>query len=48
LLAISGNLDLQVPPDDDLHAIEKAMIFGGNSNYTIEKTPRIEYLFQLQ
>jgi uncharacterized protein len=46
LLAINGSLDLQVPPKEDLEAIEKAMIFGGNSHYTIEEIPGLNHLFQ--
>jgi len=46
LLALNGELDLQVPPDENLHAIEKSMIFGGNSNYKIEMIPKLNHLFQ--
>jgi fermentation-respiration switch protein FrsA (DUF1100 family) len=46
LLAINGSLDLQVPPKENLQAIEKALIFGGNSSYTIEELPGLNHLFQ--
>jgi len=46
LLAINGSLDLQVPPRENLQAIEKAMIFGGNPNYTVEELPGLNHLFQ--
>ena len=46
LLAINGSLDLQVPPKENLQAIEKALIFGGNSRYTIEELPGLNHLFQ--
>ena len=46
LLAIAGSLDLQVPPEEDLHAIEKAMIFAGNSHYRVEEFPGLNHLFQ--
>lgn len=46
LLALNGSLDLQVPPKENLRAIEKAMIFGGNSHYTIEEIPGVNHLFQ--
>ena len=46
LLAINGSLDLQVPPKENLQAIEKALIFGGNSNYMIEELPGLNHLFQ--
>src|ERR1035437_654047 len=36
LLALNGSLDIQVPSKENLEAIEKALIFGGNSSYTIE------------
>lgn len=46
LLAINGSLDLQVPPEENLQAIEKALIFGGNSDYVIEELPGLNHLFQ--
>ena len=46
LLAINGSLDLQVPPKENLEAIEKALIFGGNSSYMIEELPGLNHLFQ--
>ena len=46
LLAINGSLDLQVPPRENLQAIEKAMIFGGNANYMVEELPGLNHLFQ--
>jgi uncharacterized protein len=46
LLAVNGSLDLQVPPKENLQAIEKALIFGGNSSYVIEELPGLNHLFQ--
>lgn len=46
LLALNGSLDVQVPPKENLEAIEKALIFGGNSKYTIEEIPGANHLFQ--
>ena len=46
LLAINGSLDLQVPPKENLQAVEKALIFGGNPRYTIEELPGLNHLFQ--
>jgi uncharacterized protein len=46
VLALNGSLDLQVPAKENLSAIEKAMIFGGNSHYTIEEIPGVNHLFQ--
>ncbi|MEI6683269.1 MAG: alpha/beta hydrolase [Bacteroidota bacterium] len=46
LLAINGSLDLQVPSKENLAAIERAMIFGGNVGYTVEELPDLNHLFQ--
>jgi pimeloyl-ACP methyl ester carboxylesterase len=46
LLALNGSLDVQVPSKENLESIEKALIFGGNSNYTIEEIPGANHLFQ--
>ncbi|MCU0645580.1 MAG: alpha/beta fold hydrolase, partial [bacterium] len=37
VLAINGELDLQVPPKENLAAIEAALQAGGNKNYTIKE-----------
>ncbi len=46
LLAITGSLDLQVPPEENLRAIESAMILGGNVKYQIKELPGLNHLFQ--
>jgi fermentation-respiration switch protein FrsA (DUF1100 family) len=46
LLAVNGSLDLQVPPKENLQAIEKSLIFGGNSTYVVEELPGLNHLFQ--
>ncbi|MCX6243980.1 MAG: alpha/beta fold hydrolase [Bacteroidetes bacterium] len=46
VLALNGSLDLQVPAKENLKAIEKALIYGGNSQYTIEEIPGLNHLFQ--
>ncbi len=46
VLAINGELDLQVPPKDNLLAIEGALKAGGNKNYTIKEFPKLNHLFQ--
>lgn len=46
LLALNGSLDLQVPAKENLQAVEKALIFGGNSYYDIEELPGLNHLFQ--
>jgi fermentation-respiration switch protein FrsA (DUF1100 family) len=46
LLALNGSLDVQVPAKENLEAIEKALIFSGNSSYSIEEIPDLNHLFQ--
>ncbi len=46
VLAINGELDLQVPPKENLLAIEQALKTGGNTNYTIKELPGHNHLFQ--
>ena len=46
VLAIGGSLDLQVPAKENLQAIEKSLIFGGNSNYQTEELDGLNHLFQ--
>jgi len=46
VLAINGDLDLQVDSKINLPAIEQALIFGGNSRYTIEEIHGVNHLFQ--
>jgi uncharacterized protein len=46
LLALNGSLDIQVPAKENLEAIEKALIFGGNSSYSIEEILGVNHLFQ--
>ena len=46
VLAINGQLDLQVPPKENLSAIEEALKIGGNTNYTIQELPNHNHLFQ--
>jgi len=46
LFAFNGDKDLQVDSKINLPAIEKALIFGGNSKYTIEEIPGANHLFQ--
>ncbi len=46
VLAINGQLDLQVPPKENLSAIEEALKAGGNTNYTIRELPKHNHLFQ--
>ena len=46
ILAINGELDLQVPPKEDLAEIEKALKAGGNKDYTMVLLPKLNHLFQ--
>jgi uncharacterized protein len=46
VLAINGEKDLQVPPEENLRAIEDALIAGVNENYTVKELPELYHLFQ--
>jgi len=46
VLAIIGEKDLQVPPKQNLPAIEEALKSGGNKNYTVKELPGLNHLFQ--
>ena len=46
VLAMCGELDLNVQPRENLASIEEALKTGGNKNYTIKKLPGLNHLFQ--
>jgi hypothetical protein len=46
VLAINGELDLQVPPKENLSAIAKALAEGGNKDVTTVMLPKLNHLFQ--
>jgi fermentation-respiration switch protein FrsA (DUF1100 family) len=46
VLAINGEKDLQVPPKENLPAIENALKAGGNKDYTVKELPGLNHLFQ--
>lgn len=46
VLAINGEKDLQVPPKENLAAIEEALKLGGNNDYTIKELSGLNHLFQ--
>jgi uncharacterized protein len=46
VLAINGELDLQVPPRQNLPAIEAALKAGGNKDFTVTELPHLNHLFQ--
>ncbi len=46
VLAINGELDKQVPPKDNLPAIEQALREGGNTHFTVKELLGLNHLFQ--
>jgi len=46
VLAINGEKDLQVPPKENLSAIEEVLKTGGNQNFIIKELPNLNHLFQ--
>lgn len=46
VLALIGEKDLQVPPEENLKAIESSLIKGGNRDFTIKEFPGLNHLFQ--
>ncbi len=46
VLAINGEKDLQVPPKENLAAIEQALREAGNMHVTIKELPGLNHLFQ--
>lgn len=46
VLALNGGLDLQVPADINLKAIETALKKGGNKQFTTKKLEGLNHLFQ--
>ena len=46
VLALNGAKDLQVPPQENLAAIESALKSGGNKDYKVVEIPNLNHLFQ--
>lgn len=46
VLAVNGELDLQVPPEENLTVIEKALKESGNADVTVRVLPGLNHLFQ--
>ncbi|HEX5872452.1 MAG TPA: alpha/beta fold hydrolase [Longimicrobium sp.] len=46
VLALNGALDLQVPADENLAGVQRALQAGGNRDVTVEKLPGLNHLFQ--
>lgn len=47
VLALFGELDLQVAPDQNLGAIENALKKAGNADVTVKSFPGLNHLFQM-
>jgi fermentation-respiration switch protein FrsA (DUF1100 family) len=46
VLALIGANDLQVPPRENLAAIESALKAGGNKDFKVVEVPKLNHLFQ--
>jgi fermentation-respiration switch protein FrsA (DUF1100 family) len=46
VLALNGEKDLQVPPKENLSAIESSLKKGGNKNFEVKMLPGLNHLFQ--
>jgi pimeloyl-ACP methyl ester carboxylesterase len=46
VLAVIGEKDLQVPPKENLEAIEKTLKQAGNPRVTVQEIPGVNHLFQ--
>ncbi|WP_440955176.1 alpha/beta hydrolase family protein [Methanosarcina sp. Mfa9] len=46
VLAINGEKDVQVPPAENLRAIEEALEAGDNEDYTVKELPGLNHAFQ--
>lgn len=46
VLAINGEKDVQVPPQQNLPPIRKALEASGNKNYEVDELPGLNHLFQ--
>ena len=46
VLAITGEKDVQCPPEENLAAIEEALKKAGNTQYTVKTLPGLNHLFQ--
>jgi hypothetical protein len=46
VLAVGGSRDLQVPPEENLKAIEEALKAGGNTRVTVKELPGLNHLLQ--
>ncbi len=46
VLALWGELDTQVAPDENLAAAKKALEAGGNKDFSVKKMPKLNHAFQ--
>jgi len=46
VLALIGSRDLQVPPKQNLPAIQAALTTAGNTDFTVREMPGLNHLFQ--
>ena len=46
VLALIGELDLQVPPGQNIPALEEAFANGNATDYTVRELPQLNHLFQ--
>ena len=46
VLALNGEMDLQVTPQENLPAISEALKRGGNTSVTVKELPNLNHLFQ--
>jgi pimeloyl-ACP methyl ester carboxylesterase len=46
VLALNGEKDLQVPPKENLTAVQAALQAGGNKDFTTRELPNLNHLFQ--
>jgi dienelactone hydrolase len=46
VLVLNGERDVQVPPEQNLPVIRKALEAGGNKNFEIDELPGLNHLFQ--
>jgi uncharacterized protein len=46
VLGLFGEMDLQVPPAENMKALETGLLFSGNEKYTIDYVPGVNHMFQ--
>lgn len=46
VLALYGEKDIQVPPEGNTEAVERALTMGGNRDFRVDVVPGINHLFQ--